>query len=130
MDFSRDARRVALALTVVACAGCPEGDESAGPVDDGKYHPAPNGVHVSEDEACATVMGAFQDRALALGCTTTVRPCPNFLRAQYSTACMEYDEGTVLGCAQYFGERAACSEMLDDVCVLEPFPGTEPAGCP
>jgi hypothetical protein len=130
MVFSRDARVVALALAEVAFAGCSQADESAEPVDDGKYHPAPSGVHVSEDEACATVLGAFPDRALALGCTTTIRPCPNFLRTQYSTACMEYDEGTVVGCAQYFGERADCSELLDDACVLQPFPGTEPAGCP
>ena len=120
----------AATLVVVALAGCSQDETGAGPSDDGKYHPAPNGVHVSEDDACATVVAAFQDRALALGCATTVRPCPNFLRVQYTTACMEYDEGTAVGCADYFSERVDCAELVEDACVLEPYAGTEPAGCP
>ncbi len=111
-----------------SCGG--EQAESDSPVDDGKFHPAPNGVHLSEAEACDTVMAALQDRALALGCASTIRPCPNFLRVHYQPACMEYDQGTVQGCADYFAELTACTELVDDACVLEPFPGSEPDGCP
>ena len=71
-----------------------------------------------------------RDQAFALGCSSTLRPCPELLRSQFQTACMEYDEGTVAACVSYFEERAACDELDPASCVLVPYPGSEPAGCP
>ena len=124
-------RTTTLALLLASSTSCSGGEtESEGPADDGKFHPDPNGVRLSETEACDTVKAALQDRALALGCATTIRACPNFLRVHYQPDCMEYDQGTVQGCAAYFAALSECSELVDDSCVLEPFPGSEPSGCP
>lgn len=98
--------------------------------DDGKVHPPPNGVHITEQQACTALQDAIQAQALTLGCSTTVRPCPTYLRAQFQTACMEYDEGSVTGCVAYYQSVSSCAELDPTICVVIPYPGTEPAGCP
>lgn len=116
-----------LVLSVVTCGADPESTADAG---DGRYHPDPNGVHVTEAAACDAMASAVRDRAFAIGCSSTLRPCPELLRSQFETACMEYDQGTVDACVTYFEERTECGELDSTSCVLVAYPGTEPAGCP
>ncbi len=115
-------------LVLLACS-C-GGETTAPDAGDGKVHPPPNGVTTSETQACQRLLGALQNRAFALGCSTTLRPCPELLRAQFTTPCMQYDQGTVDGCVSYFNTRSACAELAAEICVVVPYPGTEPAGCP
>jgi hypothetical protein len=111
-------------------AGCSGSDETQPDAGDGKVHPAPNGVRISETDACGTIETALLNRGLTLGCSMTVRPCPQLLRAQFTTACMQYDQGTVSGCASYFDALSSCAGLDSEACVVIPYPGTEPAGCP
>jgi hypothetical protein len=85
---------------------------------------------MAEADACSAIENALRDRAFALGCSTTLRPCPELLRVQFTTPCMQYDQGTVDGCVSYFQARTSCGELAVDVCVVVPYPGSEPAGCP
>jgi hypothetical protein len=129
---------VAVAL---AFAGCDGGSSSgsagsAGTTGtdggDGKYHPAPNGNHVTEKEACEALVDRQSSRLLDLSCVGTGQTCPSFLRAQFQTACMEYDRGSVDGCIAYYDQQASCEALKEafDACVITAYPGTEPAGCP
>lgn len=123
---------------LLAC-GDPETDDASatgvatGGMGDGRYHPEPNGVQISEDEACAIMQGAFQDRLTTLqastGCTKTSRLCVNFLRLipGHDPDCVAYDEGSAQGCAAYY-KTLSCSELAEDVCVATVYPGT--SGCP
>jgi len=114
----------------LAAPGCVAETDTGGPPDDGRVHPPPNGVHIGEGEACVSVQGAFRDQALALGCSATTRLCPEFLRSQFGAACMEYDQGSVAGCVEYYQGLTQCGELDPAMCVVIPYPGTEPAGCP
>ncbi len=115
-------------VTLLTC--CADDDPAPGPGDDGKFHPPASGQHTSETAACDALQGAFRDQAIALGCTNTVRACPGFLRVHYSPDCMEYDQGTVDGCIDFFQNVGDCAALVEDACVLITYPGTEPAGCP
>lgn len=97
--------------------------------DDGRFRPDPSGVHTTETAACALLQGAFQERSAALKCSKTIRTCPEFLRVQFGTACMEYDEGTVQACVDHYRSRSSCELLVDSECVVAPYPGTEPGGC-
>ncbi len=94
------------------------------------YRPEPNGVHISETQACNSLLEAFKDQATALGCSKTIRPCPQFLRVQFTVQCMEYDEGSVQGCVDFYEAITNCSELVETDCAVTAYPGTEPAGCP
>ncbi len=105
----------------------------SGGMGDGKYHPAPNGTRISEMEACERLKTALEQRATKLNfkCTATTLPiCPNLLRRIFNPACMEYDEGSVDGCVEFYGELLECSELNGEGCMVTPYPGSEPAGCP
>jgi len=113
--------------------GCGQAQETlpdGGDGGDGRYHPAPNGVHTSEAEACEALHDAVSDKRLELGCAKTLRPCPQFLWVQFGTQCMEYDEGSVQGCVEYYAAWSSCDQMDETQCVVTAYPGTEPAGCP
>jgi len=122
---------------VVACSDDSDGNEltsaatssGAGGGDD-RFHAQPNGVHTSETAACDTLRTAVEGRVLALGCVKTLRPCPSFLTATYQPECMEYDEGSVQGCVDYFNGINVCDDLDESQCVLTSYPGTQPAGCP
>jgi hypothetical protein len=123
-------------MAAMACSAGGDGSElgsgsgSGGGGADGRHYPEPNGVHISETEACQVIGDALRGRALSLGCSKTVRTCPGLLRTQYDPDCMEYDQGTVYGCVDYFQSQSACEGLVETDCVLTGFPGTEPAGCP
>jgi hypothetical protein len=117
-------------LLLTACAGDDDDDLNTSSGDDGKYHPQQSGEHTSETAACAALQDAVRDKALSLGCTSTVRTCPGFLRVDYSPDCVEFDQGTVQGCIEYFQGIQVCADLVESNCVLVTYPGTEPAGCP
>lgn len=98
---------------------------------DGKVHPKGNGTHQTEQDACAALTSSQTMLRLHLSCVGTSFTCPAFLRAQFSTPCLEYDQGSVAGCIAYYGQAASCADLskaIDD-CAVTPFPGTTSAGC-
>jgi hypothetical protein len=134
----------ALGVCVSACvslAAC--GDETAADDDggagatggsggdDGRFHPEPNGVHISEAEACDLLREAFNTKVQDLECfPSTVRTCPNFLRVPYDPDCAEYDQGSVQGCIDFFNDIWRCELLVEDACVLTLYPETAPSMCP
>ena len=125
-----------IALLSFFSFGCSSSDSgessSGGDGGDGRYHPPASGVHISEEAACTALTEFATDKALGFsGCSITTPLCPGFLRAQFATACMEYDEGSVNGCLDYYGDAAACDTLKKavDACAVTPYPGTEPGGC-
>lgn len=128
----------ALALGIQGCGGDEEetkgSSSTGGPIDagDGRYRPPGNDVHTSEDAACSALSSAQDAKVQGLKCSITTRTCPSLLRVEFSTACMEYDEGSVQGCIDYYKKQTNCSDLAVAIkdCVVTPFLGTEPAGCP
>jgi hypothetical protein len=126
--------RVAIALLVslFAC-GTDEGPGDENDAGDGKFRPPPSGVQTTENVACKTLLDAYSNQLLMLGCAGTSPTCPNYLRVEYGgVACMEYDKGSVDGCLAYFKMQSTCDELTRALarCVITAYPGTEPAGCP
>lgn len=128
----------ALVCLAFACSDPDDGSEfdddddatgGSGGVDD-RYRPPASGVHISEEAACEMLRVAFQSKALALKCSKTVRTCPGFVRTLYDPDCVEYDEGSVQGCAEFYGQVFSCDLLIESECVVTVYPGTEPAGCP
>jgi hypothetical protein len=128
-------------LALVVAAACTveteEDDDGTttgtGGVDDGKLHPEPNGVRISETEACEAMHDAVESAAQLMNCPKTLRPCPNFLRAQapYPTDCAQYDEGSVQGCVDHWTGITNGCDLLDETdCVATYYPEEAPAGCP
>jgi hypothetical protein len=122
---------------VAALPGCSGEDSSGttgGPMEasDGKFHPPGNGMAMSESDACNTLTSAQSSRRQALGCAGTTRTCPEFLRAQFTTECLQYDQGSVQGCVAYYEEKKSCVDlnMSVDECAVTPLAGTAPMGCP
>ncbi len=113
---------------LVACSGGGEDDGGggAGGVDDGKFPTA-----ITEAEACDTLQNAYQQRVMDLGCgSKTVRTCPGFVRVIYDPDCVEFDQGSVQGCVDYWNGIDRCTDLFEDDCIATTYPGTEPAGCP
>jgi hypothetical protein len=123
-------------LGLVCLLACPmeesgdddDDDDGSGGTDT-RYHAPPDGTHMGEMAACDALRNAFQDTAVQLKCSKTVRTCPGFVRANYDPDCVEYDQGSVQGCAEYYGSVASCQALVDTDCVVTVYPGTEPAGC-
>lgn len=121
-------------LALLACSSTDTDSSAAatGDASDGRYHPDPSGVHVAEEAACEALREAQENKRMSLNCVGTTRTCPSLLRAEFSTECMEYDQGSVDGCIDYYNKSPSCAELSKRVkdCVVTPYPGTEPAGCP
>ncbi len=107
-----------------------DGAAGSGGIDDGKLRPEPNGVRISEAEACQLMHGALQSKVEQLKCTKTLRPCPNFLRTVYPTKCSEYDQGTVQGCVDHWNGIFNCDILDETDCVVVDYPENAPAECP
>lgn len=124
-----------LALLASGCSDEAEtsGGGSGGAAGDGKIYPPTNGVHISEAEACQQLKAAQDQRRSAIeGCILTTRSCPDLLVVQFSVACMEYDQGSVQGCVDHYAQAADCDALKAAIndCVVTPYEGSEPAGCP
>jgi hypothetical protein len=116
-------------LAACSSSQAEDDDGSSGAVDP-RIFPDPNGVPLAEADACNALQPLVQQKALELQCSKTVRPCPDFLRVQYQTTCVQYDQGTVNGCVAHFEGIQDCGALVEGNCVLETFAGSEPAGCP
>ncbi len=103
---------------------------AGGGANDGKVRPEPNGVRISEADACAQLRGAFETKVQELACTKTLRPCPNFLRTTYTPQCSEFDQGSVDGCIEHFNGIFNCAILDESACVVTHYPENAPAGCP
>jgi hypothetical protein len=116
-----------------ACGSSDDPDTGEGPsdVDDGRYHPEANGVHTTEAAACDALEDAQTTMLHELDCAGTTRPCPELLRAQFKTQCLEYDEGSVSGCVAYYKAKKTCDDLNDAIadCAVTAYQ-TAPAGCP
>jgi hypothetical protein len=122
-----------ISLALPACSG--DGSGSSGdPIEagDGKFHPPGNGVAMDEGEACTTLTDAQASRLQFLGCAGTTRTCPEFLRVQFTTECLQYDQGSVAGCVDYYGDQKNCADLVKSIgdCAVTPLAGTAPKGCP
>lgn len=97
------------------------GESETSVPDDGKVRPAKNGKAVAELEACEAVKKGVQSKQDSLQCgAATSRPCPDMLRVVYGENCA-YDEGTVQGCVEHYGEQKSCDELTQayEDCILE-----------
>ncbi|MEP7126811.1 MAG: hypothetical protein ABJE95_38125 [Byssovorax sp.] len=126
---------LSLFAPLLSACGADTGSGTTGdPVDasDGKFHPPGNGMPVSEDAACTSLTDAQTARFMALGCASTTRVCPDFLRSQSATDCLQYDQGAVNGCLQYYSDAATCKDLSAraGTCVVAPIAGSAPKGCP
>ncbi len=95
-------------MAVVACSGDTEGEGGA---DDGKLHPAGNGVSVDEATACATLADALSGAGSDLACVTTFRACPGLITGLSTGSCASYDQGSVQGCADFYAAAADCDDL-------------------
>ena len=99
---------------------------------DGKFHPPGNGTPVSEASACTSLTDAQTQHYMALGCASTTRVCPDFLRSQSAVECLQYDEGAVNGCLQFYADAKTCKALSEaaGTCVVATIAGSAPKGCP
>ena len=69
---------------------------------------------------------------MSLGCASTTRVCPDFLRTQSAMDCLQYDEGAVNGCLQSYSDATTCKELSEraSICVVATIAGSAPKGCP
>lgn len=128
---------LAAPLFVLASPGCGSdtgsGTTGASPdADDGKIHPPGNGKPMSEAAACKALTDAQAQRSTALQCSSTGRVCPDFLRAQSTVECLQYDEGAVQGCIQLYNDATTCDAARNAAgnCVVATIAGSAPQGCP
>lgn len=123
---------VALSVVSLAVFACGDGDSGAGGGGDGRYRPAKNGVPVAEATACSELSRALESARTRLSCTMTSPTCPSLVRTRVGgEACLQYDEGTIDGCAEHYRGSGDCDELkarFDD-CVIEALAGSAPAGC-
>jgi hypothetical protein len=134
-----NARLSALALSLLALVACGSGSsDGTGGGDggtggsDGKYHPPGNGVAMSETDACAALSQATDTDSLALMCLATSVTCPDRLREEFTTPCLQYDQGSVQGCVAYYAAATTCTKLYAalDGCAVTPIAGSAPKGCP
>ena len=124
-----------LALLASGCgadAGTTGTTGDAPDADDGKFHPPGNGTPMSEDAACNALTDAQTKKFMALGCASTTRVCPDFLRTQSAMECLQYDEGAVNGCLQYYDDAKTCKALSEaaGTCVVATIANSAPKGCP
>ena len=97
----------AFAVTAIACGG----SDTPAPVDDGRFHPAPNGIGERDSDACFELSSDYASRSGLLGCVGTTSLCPNFLSDAEGVVCGEWDAGTVDGCAEYIMQQTNCDDL-------------------
>jgi hypothetical protein len=129
--------RVVLVLAGIGLlAGCSSSDSNstsggAGGSDPIAYEPAQSGIPMDETEACKTVTDAMSAAAVKLGCTITLpTTCPDYVRATQEPACSQWDQGTIQGCATYYGTYTSCDDFKNHPCHIAPIASSAPNGCP
>ena len=106
-----------IAVASLACGSSTTsntGAGGAGGMNDGKFHPPPNGVHTTEQTACSELTTALSAKGAQLqmgGCVGTAPICPQFVRVQSGLTCVEYDEGSVQGCISYYDMATSCADL-------------------
>jgi hypothetical protein len=124
------------ALLLTACGSSGGGavgmTSTSASTDDGKYHPPKNGVAMSESDACAALNTAQSRDNLTLQCSATTEVCPDLLRTQFGTQCLQYDQGSVNGCVAYYAMAATCDDLATAItdCEVSPIANSAPNGCP
>lgn len=119
----------------VVAVGCSTKDEDTdtgpapGGASGGGHTPTPNGVPMDEDDACETLVDAFDTHAKRLGCTYTLPECPGYIRLSGAPECSEYDQGTVEGCAEFYGTFTSCDEFQKRPCHISNIVDSAPNGC-
>ena len=100
--------------------------------DDGRYHPQKSGQPQDEASACQALLTALEQTRTQLGCTTTLRTCPSLVQTEGGAPCLQYDAGTITGCAAYYREAMDCPDFQARLtnCAFEPISGSEGLGCP
>jgi len=130
--FLQVAIALALPFGLLTTSACGDGDTGAGGGGDGRYRPAKNGVPVAEAAACAELSTALESARTRLSCTMTSPTCPSLVRTRVGgEACLQYDEGTIDGCAEHYRGSGDCDELkarFDD-CVIAAIVGSAPGGC-
>jgi hypothetical protein len=116
------------AFSLFSALSCGATGES---MNDGKFRPESSGVEVNEGPACDQLRSALQTHGLELGCTSTGRACPDFLRVPTASKCAKFDKGTIDGCADHYREATSCDDLTEriDRCVVVVIDGSEPSGC-
>ena len=127
---------VLAALATSACSsgggGAGGGAGSGGAPSDGKVHPAGNGQRESQTDACDALSQAQSARVTALSCIATTQPCPDLIVAMGGQSCLQYDQGSVEGCAAYYAQQTTCAALTAAFadCEVTAFAGSAPTGCP
>jgi hypothetical protein len=87
---------------------------------------------MSEADACNALSAAQDADDGALMCSATSYPCPDLLRAEFSTSCLQYDQGSVQGCIAYYAMAMTCDALAAAIagCAVTPIAGSAPKGCP
>jgi hypothetical protein len=122
-------------MVLLQLAACGQGSGAGGAGSgggDGKLHPPGNGMAISEADACNTLSMAQDTQHTSLGCAFTSEGCPDLLRAEFVTQCLQYDQGSVQGCVTYYSMAQSCSalNMAISNCVVTPIDNSAPSGCP
>ena len=128
---------VTTSLVIAFSSGC-GADTTSGTTgdlpdaNDGKFHPPGNGTPMSEATACTTRTDAQTPHYTAPGSASTTRVCPDFLRTQSGTECLQYDQGAVNGCLQFYSDAKTCMDLSKaaGTCVVATIASSAPKGCP
>lgn len=137
-------RILVLLVGVGLAAGCGDDGSSSGSGSgasgqggqgDGKFHPPTNGTPIAEDAACQALRNALESKLMSFqsdGCVMTLRTCPSLVQIVGGEPCLQYDEGSVQGCATYYQESTSCDELKSrsDDCAFEAIAESAPNGCP
>jgi hypothetical protein len=116
---------------LLAVVGCEKGTGGAGDGSAGAPHtPEPNGVPMNEGDACEALLNAFEQHAIRLRCTFTSPTCPGHIRVSGAPHCSQYDEGSIMGCADLYATFTSCSEFEQRHCQIYNIDDSAPAGCP
>jgi len=126
---------VALSLAAIM-AGCSSNTDVSGGGGTGStpqpYKPNPNGKSMNEAEACQTLFDSIMAQGQKLGCTLTKPTCPGYIQSAVpgAEACLLYDQGTILGCKDFYSSFTSCDDFANRPCIIAYFKGSAPQGCP
>lgn len=97
-------------FTLACLLGCGSDAPAAGAggsaPNDGKLHPATNGVLITSAAACAKLANAVSAKLQALGCVGTSPSCPGA-----DSQKGQCDDGATTGCVAYYDASTTCKEI-------------------